>query len=230
MSFKETLLGGAFLPESIWRANRGCAMDAGFICPQAFGRNTYSDKTVGPIIWDARYQSGSDITTFKWLKSIGFNPGHPNVMLGKRCIELATLTKSYMTTIRPVIGQWEVMYSMWKENPDWYEKQQANLVAIWPPYQSYLGTRDMLRAIEQVALTRGLKDPLIVAHPEHLPRCFFLARKIFGAQSVAIDGGTIADEEWFDRHSTQWQTRSACAWLLYELFIARPPHLLLRWI
>lgn len=228
MSLRHMLFGRMFLPDPSamdLAAKDSTVQGADFICPQSFGRNMYSDKNVGSIIDTARENSGSDIATFKWLRSMGFNPGRPNEILAIRCTRF---TKEGFP-VRSVIGQWEVLYAMWLFEPDWYQKHQNMLVPIWPPSVGYLGTRGMMLAVKDIAEAHGLCTPLLVAHPEHIQRCFFIARKIF-SKSIAIDSGnTYTGPEWFDENSVQSWTRSPNHWLFYEL-LTRIHHRLYGWM
>jgi hypothetical protein len=238
MSIRNAMINSWFLPENFYRRTTGHAYpdQAEFICPQAFGRNTYSDEHVGLAIHEMQMDCNHDtIATFKQLKSQGFNPGQPNRILARRCIGLATARRLFVFTLGgikatplPVIGQWEVLYAMWFYEPDLYAKYQDALIPIWPPLSEYLGTRGMMWAARDIAEAHGLKVPLIVAHPEHVQRCFFIARKIFDvAATDHIDGMVL--EEWFDQHSVQKWTTSPDCWLAYEM-LTRIHHRLHSWI
>jgi hypothetical protein len=237
MSLRDAIIASRFLPENFYRRTAGHAYpdQAEFICPQAFGRNTYSDERVGSIIGAMLESIKDPVRRFEWLKERGFDPGQPNRILARRCIGLATARRLFIfalggikATPLPVIGQWEVLYAMWFYEPDLYAKYQDALIPIWPPLVGYLGTRGMMRTALDIAEAHGLRVPLIVAHPEHIQRCFFIARKVFGiAATDHIDGMVL--EEWFDRHSVQKQTTSPGHWLAYEM-LARVHHRLHGWI
>lgn len=242
MSIRDVMLHSWFLPESFCRAiGKAYSDQVDFICPQAFGRNTFSNDDVGAIVNTAHKKlcDSHDIDTFEWLKSRNFDPGRPNRILALRCIRLAKALKSSIwgtychripPLITPVIGQWEVLCAMWLSEPDWYMEHQEILTPIWPPAQGYLGTRDMLLIVKKLADTCELKTPLLAAHPEHIKRCFFIARKIFGI--AAIDIGTWegnSHEEWFDPGSVQKWTRSPSRWLWYEMLV-RIHHRIHGWI
>ncbi|MBI2439239.1 MAG: hypothetical protein HYV45_01400 [Candidatus Moranbacteria bacterium] len=231
MSIRNDLINSWFLPESFWKTHRAYASEADFICPQAFGRNTYSDKEVGTVVNSIIDLSDNVVDRFVRLGARGFDPGHPNKILALRSIRFAKLIHPFFDntdTIRPVIGQWEVLYAMWLYEPDWYAKHQNLLTPIWPPIIDYLTTHGVFRIAKDIADGHGLKKPLLIAHPEHIQRCFFIARKIFG-KPVAIDVAHASDSEWFDKASVQKWTRSPSYWLPYEM-LARIHHRFHSWM
>ncbi len=81
---------------------------------------------------------------------------------------------------------------------------------------------------KKVAKTCGLHAPLLVAHPEHIQRCFFIARKIFG-KSTTVWFDANAPTGWFDSKSVQPWTRGPNVWLIYEM-LARIHHRLHGWM
>ncbi len=243
MSIRTMLINFFFLPEPFY-SNWHHHLETGdFLCPQAFGRNTYEDEEIGVIIrkiYD--HFEGNPIAIFEELRTRGFDPGQPNRILARRCIELASISVPVRTAFDqdveiqssprvflPVIGQWEVLYAMWHEKPAWYARNQGLLTPIWPPLKDYLGTRGMLLIVKDLAAEHLLRMPILIAHPEHIQRCFFIARKIFG-YSVAIDRDMIRyDIRSFDQGSVQKWTRSSWSWLRYEM-MARLHHRLKGWI
>jgi hypothetical protein len=230
MSLRYLLFDRLFLPQPFQTSWRPRISDGDFISPQAFGRNTFTDEEVGMaigVIRDAR--DGQTIATFRELQSRGFEPGNVNITLGIRCLELAQRDWWANHGPCPVVGQWEVLYVMWLYDPTWYEKNQNILIPIWPPLKGYLGTRGMLLAVKEIAEARDLNNPVLLAHPEHLQRAFFIACKIFG-KPVAVD--TDLEESLnhnFDERSVQKWTRGPWAWLRYEM-MARFRHRLNHWI
>lgn len=227
MSIRDAMINSLFLPESFYRRKAGFAYrdQAGFISPQAFGRNTYSDEEVGSVIHAMLESIKDPIRRFEWLKERGFEPGTPNRILALRCIRLAK-DAPIRSIVRPIIGQWEVLYAIWSYEPDWYTKHQNILIPIWPPAVGYLGTRGMLLIVKEIADRRGLKTPLITAHPEHIQRCFFIARKIFGVAATDVRNPSA---EWFDPESIQKWTTGPGRWLAYEM-LARIHHRLHGWM
>lgn len=223
MSLRKFLLNRFLLPKPFdWKWAPGSPLRADFICSQAFGRNTYCDRDVGTIVNTARERFVDDITTFEWLRSQNFNPGQPNMLIADLCENLANTLGS------PIIGQWEVMYDLYCSIPTWYIGRKDHLIAIWPPDEGCLGTRELFLETKRIADEHGWKTPLLVAHPEHIQRCYFLGRKVFGG-NPAITTGLVSDE-WFDPKSVQRWTRGKWFWLFYELFLARPHHRLHRWM
>ncbi len=227
MSIRDSMIASWFLPESFYRIGDGRTYpnQAEFICPQAFGRNTYSDKNVCTVRRE-RNAISNDIATFEWLKIRHFDPGQPNQILAQRCIRLAKYNAPKHLVIRPIIGQWEVLYAMWLIEPNWYAEHQEILFPIWPPIAGKWTTRAMMLTAFSIAEAHCLRIPLIVAHPEHIQRCFFIARKIFGVAATDIHDPS---KEWYDRSSLQWQTRGPNLWLVYEM-LARIRHRFYGWI
>lgn len=239
MPFRQRLLNAFLLPSPFDRQWTPEVLHrADFICPQAFGRNAYSDKEVGAIVNTAREKlCHDDIATFEWLKSQKFDPGLPNVLLADMCFGLSDALD------KPIFGQWEVMYEIYLDHPGWYENRKDRLIAIWPPTEGYLATRGLFlearRIVDEKLRTLDdegwwlhdegwwLPTPLLVAHPEHIQRCFFLGEKVFST-TPAIATLAVSDG-WFDPKSVQWWTRGKWHWLFYELCLARPHHWLKGW-
>ena len=233
MCIRETMINSWFLPaKSFWQSDPGLPWKSDFICPQAFGRNTFSDSEIGMLIYMTFDTSDSDIEKFRWLESLGFDPGRPNKMIAKRCIQTAKLVGLFTnTTTKPVIGQWEVLYAIWLNDPHWYSRHRRQCIAVWPPIEGYLTTHAMLLEVKTIAEKRGLKKPCLIAHPEHIQRCFFIAMKVFERTvAVATNHGIEArDKGWFDRQSVQRWTQDPKYWLFYEM-LARIHHRFHGWI
>lgn len=222
MSLRKCLLNHFLLPESFDRSKRAGLYQTDFICPQAFGRNTFSDRGVGAIVNTARERFVDDITTFEWLRSQNFHPGQPNMLIADLCENLANALGS------PIIGQWEVMYDLYCNMPAWYIRRKDHLIAIWPPTEGYLTTRELFLAVKDAAGKHGWRTPILVAHPEHIQRCYFLARKVFDGNPATMTDPV--SDKWFDPKSVQRWTRGKWLWLFYELFLARPHHRLHGWM
>ncbi|NTW14401.1 MAG: hypothetical protein HGA31_05240 [Candidatus Moranbacteria bacterium] len=219
MSIRSTLVDRLFLPKSFDETTSSKPYD--FIMPNGYGRNTYSNRETVTVVHRKRDELGDDIGMFEWLASEGFDPGKPNRSLAMMC------DTECARTIPIIIGQWEVMYALWLENPIRYRRQIASFITIWPLKKNYLATRGFLLEAKRVADVRGLKTPLVIAHPKHIQRCFFLAEKIFGQARTTR---CAFEERWYDPESIQWQTRGERFWLFYELCLARPYDLLHGWL
>ena len=123
------------------------------------------------------------------------------------------------------------MFALWERNPEWYATHTESLKVIWPPSEGYLATRGLFLEAKRIADAHGWCIPLLVAHPEHIQRCFHIARKIFGNNScTTTDYASFGWIDWFDPKSVQWWTRGPWRWFFYEIFIARPHHLLHGWM
>lgn len=189
---------------------------------------------------EIRNQCNSDIEAFEKLKGEGFDPGEPNRILAELCWkailgggisfdEEGSLVVKQGGKNKPVIGQWEVMYAMWLRNSGAYSQCSLShqALAIWPSKDGYLGTQGLLLEVKRIVDQRGLFSPCVVAHPEHIQRVYFLARKIFG-KPVAEMTGVISDL-WFDSKSVQLWTRGKWRWLFYEM-LTRMHHRYYKWI
>lgn len=218
MDLKSAVFDRLFLPESFINAEK--AQTYNFIVANGFGRNSFTDEEASTIIRRKRDKFGDDITMFEWLQTENFDPGSPNKLLASE-----SLKQSGAFSI-PVIGQWEIMYELWREYPDRYNRCIDALFTIWPPKEGYLSTRGFMLEAKRVAEVRRLRIPCVTAHPEHIQRCYFLARKIFGSaisKSLSITSG------WFDKQSVQKWTRGKWSWLTYELMV-RIHHRLHGWM
>ncbi|NTW15432.1 MAG: hypothetical protein HGA38_03605 [Candidatus Moranbacteria bacterium] len=223
MPFKEYLLDRSLLPEPYSTAQKAETYDC--VIPQAYGRNTFENRVL-PMIRKRRDDFGSDIAMFRWLHDQGFDSGEPNRFISESCYQAVELLGRHV----PVIGQWEVMFALWKAYPQWYESNTNTLVAIWPAECGRQNTYELLLEAMEVCKTRNVSVPLIPAAPQHTPRTFFLAKKIFGTSPAVVKRYPDEDpNHWYDPKSVQWQTRSERLWLLYES-LSRIHHHLFGWL
>lgn len=220
MDIRSFLIDRLLLPSAF--SNQWKKKQHDFITPQAYGRNTFSDRELR-IIRVKRDEHANDTAMFRWLASRRFDPGKPNEVIASHCTNLTKLSG------KPVIGQWEVMFALWRKNSEWYEIHSESLFAIWPSQEGSQKTKGLLEEVKNTAKDIGLSHPLLVAHPEHVQRCYFIARKTFGV-SPAVFVYPEEENAWFDEDSVQWWTRSRRKWLFYELCLARPHHLLHGWM
>lgn len=236
MCIRTAILNALFLPTSFWRADRSYPYLTDYICALAFGRNTFPNKDIGTVYALHRAYS-TNIAMFRYLDLRNFDPGHPNTLLAQRCIRLVENDYACIDIVgsgqnfiiaRPIIGSWEILFAMYRERPDWYQKYQKFLFPIWPINERNPTTRDALEITKNIANQHKVHSPLIIAHPEHVQRCFFVARKIYG-KSIAIDHDWNTGQEWFDKQSVQPRTRTPKAWFIYEL-CARIHHRLRGWM
>lgn len=220
-------------------SRRGSVVDASFICPQAFGRSTWTDKEIGDVMREIIFEVGSTNLSlrqdeaFNSLKSKDFNPGNVNVSLAIECKRLGKILKSAGKSPW-IIGQWEVIYALAKwesELARWYDANRKFIIAIWPPLSGeYLMTRGMLFEARKIASLYGLTKILVVGHKEHLARCALLADSVFGSDNVILSGQPSPSygEVQFDPSSMQKQTVSKGAWRIYEI-MARFHHMVKGW-
>ena len=238
------LLNVAFLPMPLALAETSREFD--FVTPQAFGRNMFPDDSrvlrfrnwcrqlcgkprilTSSDVRKIRDECESDIEAFCRLEELGFDPGTPNRLL---VIGTHNFLGGSPEDV-PIIGQWEVCFALWGRFPLWYATHAKNIVVIWPPRSGYLSTHGILLEVQEIARTRtiGLSKPCILAHPEHMPRAYFLAQKIFGSSAVSYAMNDafscVRLDAWFNGQSVQWQTRGEWRWIVYEL-LARLHH---RW-
>ncbi|HWQ60482.1 MAG TPA: hypothetical protein VN420_05070 [Candidatus Fimivivens sp.] len=218
MDLKSAVFDRLFLPESFINANKDQMYD--FMVANAFGRNSFTDKEASTIIRQKRDELDDDIAMFEWLQTENFDPGSPNILLATE------LSKHPSAFDIPVIGQWEIMYELWKRYPGRYNRCIDTLFAIWPPKKGYLRTRGFMLEAKRIAELRRLRIPCVTAHPEHIQRCFFMARNVFGS---AISKSLSITPDWFDKRSVQKWTRGKWSWLTYELMV-RIHHRILGWM
>ena len=214
---------------------QGKIADADFVCPQAFGRNTWTDKEISGAM--AKLFRGIDSSkeqdqAMDRLAKINFDPGIVNISLAKGCYHLARRLKE--NGKNPwIIGQWEVIFALAtadEEMASWYKENREFIVAIWPPLSGeYLNTRGMLFIAKEIARKHRLRYPIVVAHREHLARCVLLAEMIFGKANVALLPTLLPEcQPFFDPNSVHPQTTAKWTWRWYE-FRARWHHFLKGW-
>jgi len=223
MTYKKYLLDRFLLPEPYSTAKKAETYDC--IVPQAYGRNTFRDRDL-PIIRKRRDELESDVAMFRRLQEQAFDPGQPNRFIAEFCYQAAELSDRLV----PILGQWEVMFALWKSHTDWYISNADMLVVLWPAKQGGQKTYGLFREAKAVCGERGMSMPLIPAAPQHTPRTFFLAKKVFGTAPAVVE--RYPDENpdhWYDPNSVQWWTRSEKLWLLYEP-LSRVHHRLFGWL
>lgn len=217
---------------------QGSTAKVDFICPQAFGRNVWTDIEMPSAMAMLRQQvvldlnSSQDVAIEKLIK-LGFHPGSVNDSLAKGCYEIGQQMQR-IGKIPWIIGQWEVIFSLATSNQEmaaWYEKNKKCIIAIWPPLSGeYLTTRSMLFEARNIAKRYGLLHPVVIAHREHLARCAILAERIFGESNIILPKNLFPrdDEIRFDPDSKQPQTSSQKSWRRYEI-LARFHHMIHLW-
>lgn len=217
---------------------QGDLAEADFICPQAFGRNTWTDKEMPGAMAKLRQEVGSDLNleqdaALRKLLKIGFDPGSVNVSLAKGCHYFAK--KMEELGKKPwVIGQWEVIFALATANKEmaaWYTKNREYVIAIWPSTSAeYLGTKGLLHEAFVIAYKNYLYRPIVIAHREHLWRCALLAKVFFSEANIVIPAKLFPSdrEPRFDPKSKQWQTCSGACWRPYEI-MTRIHHMMQGW-
>lgn len=199
-------------------------VDCDFILVEGFGRNVYTNKELTTLIRPQRNRLGDDSAMFKWLSENAFDPGTPNRILAEACVRQMRFYGF------PAIVQWEVAYAVWNEYPAFFEKYRGSFFVVWPWPKGYQGShglhRDAKRICGQIT-GKNMVVPLLIAHPEHVQRCYFVAKKRFGGAGIFQ---LIRSKRWFDRKSKQWQTKGNRLWLFYEICLARPYGRLSGWM
>lgn len=193
--------------------------DDTIIVPCAFGRNTWDDAEVSQqllIIMMGAEEKLSDIEMFKRLMAEGFDAGSVNRALASICYQLAGNPNSlvgYMDRYHPcrIVGQWEVMYELWLQQPDWYERNSGFfLFTIWPdPQGEYLSTRGLLEACSYYR-----EDIILIAQAVHMARCLRVADQVFGHDSVSKASGAMPNL--YDEASVQPWTRNQTSFVAWE--------------
>ncbi len=183
----------------------GDASKADVIAVQAFGRNTYTDKTVYRVAEMRQRFGGDDLATLNRLREDCFNPGRPNIRLAKEC---ALLMAKYNIA---AIVQWEVAagFSGW-----WYEKHRDRIVILWPPSEpgKYYSTVDVKRDTWRIMQERGWRQVIELAHSWQVVRAYLILRRIMGYNPIAV---RIATDD-FDSLSKQVWTTNWLYWFVRE--------------
>jgi hypothetical protein len=205
-----------FLKPEVLTRSRGNIDKEAIICPQAFGRNTWTDEEVSQKL-QALFQKGlsaeqklNDLARFKRLDSVDFDPGKVNHQLAETCYRLSY--EEGNTLPQFIIGQWEVLYAVYKIDPKWYELFWSFHQAIWPPEDgSYLTTRGLLKSISKKI--PSYKGVIVVGQAVHLARCARLADKIFGKERIIVPRPPIP---LYDPQSVQSWTQNQESFLGWE--------------
>ena len=210
---------------------QGKISDADFVCPQAFGRNTWTDKEITEAMAKLFSEIGSrdQDKAMEKLAKINFDPGLVNIFLARKCYALAKeLQRSGKEPW--IIGQWEVIFALIATEREWYKQNRDFVIAIWPPLSGeYLGTRGLLFEAKEIARSFGLKHPIIVGQAEHLARCVELAKRVFGGNYVVVPKvDDVMKEYSFDPFFKQSQATGKFRWRFYEILV-RFHHMLHGW-
>lgn len=189
--------------------------DNSVIIPCGFGRKTWDDAEVSNSLAPIMAQLGHlhmDPERFQILQSVDFDAGSVNRALANICYQLANAYRTGNQAPYRVVGQWEVMYELWKQHPEWYrEHQQWFLTTIWPrPDGEYLSTRGMF---ELVRLTLN-QNVVIVAQAVHMARCLRVADQVFGHDNVSK--APVAMPNFYDEDSVQLWTRDQASFVAWE--------------
>lgn len=106
----------------------------------------------------------------------------------------------------PIVAQWEIADCI----PDRLNDPEDLIVRKHRQEGQYLDTYEVLMQAKEHCDKYGLKKVIVVAHPDHMPRCAAVAIKLGFEVAIAATAGVPYDQE-----STQEWTRSA------EVFIPR---------
>lgn len=221
MSVRSDLIDRAFLPRRFSSESPLTQETCDFLLAEGFGRNSFSNRKLPSHVRRLRDRSQSDQEAFEVLSMKCFDPGRPNRLLAEMCTERIDALNI------PGIVQCEVAYAIWEKSPQWYAGHASSLTVVWPPSKGYHGTLGLYREAKKIAESKGLYVPLLIAHPEHIQRCYFLAKELFVLASTAPGHPSLA---WFDPKSRQWQTKGVLFWLFYEICLARPVSRIFGWM
>lgn len=198
-----------FLPEI------GDERKADCIFAQAFGRNGIDDKNLGFVLWSLRAKTHKkDQETFAILKKQGFKPGAANRAIAWHCI-----TQFVNHLGLPLIAQWEIVYTIWEIDPDWYKQNQTLIDCLWPPVKGYFSTFYVGLAAMPYMSRRGCSRPLNVAHPAMAVRAAMILWRL-GIKPVAQ---RIPMWKFWKHPLWVWDKNSVQIWT--KIFI---PHWLIR--
>lgn len=198
---------------------------ANIIIATAFGRKSIPDRKLHRVA-EIRARHTNDANAFLHLDlTEEFDAGPINADLAEETRKRWEAGNRRL----PLYGQWEIMYAMYWNDPRWYESNRDRFHVIWPDVsaRSRLSTWDLYRVIADSSDAPPYIVPILVAHPEHLPRCVATAIAIF--RTIPSFSDPDPDEDAggpFDPESTQWQIRGPKRFTAYET-LARI-HLLLK--
>ncbi|HXV26409.1 MAG TPA: hypothetical protein VD862_00035 [Candidatus Paceibacterota bacterium] len=201
--------------------------DADCVYAQAFGRNSLSDDELGATLYRLRTEVDmDDWQAFTLLAYRGFDPGKSNRAIARYC------KRAVRERRIALIGQWEVMYAIWDEDPAWYYDHRELLDIVWPPREGYFATRHVKLLSRECMHKRGCSRPLEVAHPAMVTR----AVSVIWALGVTPIVEPVKPfrfhrhELWvWDGDSVQGWTRRFRSWVIREL-AGRAHHLLVGWL
>lgn len=182
---------------------------------QAFGRDSIPDREL-PFVRQLRDGTDNDIDVFTQLTHNQFEPGPSNDALAENTKQL--VDNDYVEAML----QWEVAYSLWRKNPEWYEDHEAALHVLWPrqdltSYRTYHVKEDSMEIFGR----RQLIGTYELAHTAMYARAVPIIRKL-GQRATAV---LPMPEIPFDPRSTQAQVRNRLQWIPRE-FLTRGHHLL----
>lgn len=168
----------------------GNPRDSDCVISLAFSRVQFTEEEVGAVLKELRAKTGKvDEDTFRLLQARGFDEGRANLRLGQLSVLQAIVSTvsssagdNFTTPIdgldRPILAQWEIIYSIWRSDPVFYGLNRDNLVALWPPESGPNQTPHVLRAASEIMKSRGFRNPILLAAPVMLPRAVAMAWKV----------------------------------------------------
>jgi hypothetical protein len=193
----------------------------------AFGRNTFTDNELPEISCFVR-TSESDDDVFIDLKAKNFDPGIPNKKMAQEIIFLSEELSI------PIIVQWEIAYSFWRYNIEFWENNSHRITSIWPntsiwpdEEKSSLNSRDVLEKTIEIMVKRDWNSPILIAHQYHIYRVLLIFNKLSKKMFSPIVFKQTVNE--FDKNSVQEWTRSKFSWNRKELLV-RIHHFILGWV
>lgn len=186
--------------------------EADCVFVQAFGRNHWDDHILGLLLERIKNISSGELAMLEALKKIGFQPGKPNFALAMKAKQL------YDQCHLPIIAQWEIVYTLFWLDEQWYFDHQQGIDCIWPVGEYFSTYHEKAISLQKME-SRGCKKPLELAHPAMVVRAVMTIWKR-GVVPIVIGVSPFSfwkEELWaWDRDSVQWWTRFFLLWLIRE--------------
>jgi hypothetical protein len=136
-------------------------------------------------------------------KSANEDPGLSNIAIAQ------IIYKLWLVKRLPVIVQREVAEAISKEDIG----MVPSLVIEERDNQFHIDSYEVIAVAWEYCKQHGLHNAILVAHPAHILRCMWVARKI-GFQATAPNVSTVP----YEPGSKHWWTRNKWSYYLWEFF------------
>ena len=189
------------------------------IVVQAINRNMIPDAELYKV---ARlYRSLHDgVPALQQLRRVfGFRANIPNCDLARACQKLLTRFPKLIA-----FCQWEVAEAIDAMDKEFYTTNKNRVIGLWPQDEgsTRFSTYDNALQVKTLMGERGLKKPILLAHEDHMIRCWFLYRKLLKVDPII----PVYKVSSYDSQGVQPYARDRKTFRQYERFLARPHHII----